>query len=128
MPTLLTNPHVRIKQFLVRTRFPVDVAGDSIDFCQGVKRTKRHVFHENASELMQNSKALFWIRRLLLFVHQLVELRILVLNARTHTGTKILIVHRVGVRRRPVVGFLSRDNPVNRALGRIRHDIKGGKK
>jgi len=35
--------------------------------------------------------------------------------------------NEIGVRRRPVVGFLSRDNPVNRALGRIRHDIKGGK-
>lgn len=29
----------------------------------------------------------------------------------------------IGVRRRPVIPFLSRDNPVNRVLGRIRHDL-----
>jgi len=30
----------------------------------------------------------------------------------------------IGVRRLPVLGFLSRDNPLNRFLGRIRHSLK----
>lgn len=34
----------------------------------------------------------------------------------------------VGVRRRPVVGFLARENPVNKTLGRLRHELKGSKK
>lgn len=30
----------------------------------------------------------------------------------------------IGVRKRPVVGFLSRDNPVNRTLGKLRRQMK----
>ncbi|MGE0641634.1 MAG: hypothetical protein AB7G12_10310 [Thermoanaerobaculia bacterium] len=30
----------------------------------------------------------------------------------------------LGIRKRPVVGFLDRSNPVNKTLGRIRHGIK----
>ena len=30
----------------------------------------------------------------------------------------------IGVRKRPVIGFLSRNNPVNRTLGRLRRNLK----
>ena len=30
----------------------------------------------------------------------------------------------IGVRKRPVIGFLSRDNPVNRTLGKLRRQMK----
>ena len=30
----------------------------------------------------------------------------------------------IGVRKRPVFGFLSRNNPVNRTLGRLRRNLK----
>ena len=30
----------------------------------------------------------------------------------------------IGVRKRPVVGFLSRSNPVNRTLGKMRRQLK----
>jgi len=47
---------------------------------------------------------------------------------RGHKGLRQLL-KRMGARRKPVIPFLSRDNPVNRILGRIRHDLKtSGKK
>ncbi len=39
-----------------------------------------------------------------------------------HAGLRQLR-KEIGVRRPPVVPFLSRDNPINRVLGRIRHDL-----
>lgn len=42
---------------------------------------------------------------------------------RAHRGLAAL--HReLGLRRRPVLPFLSRNNPINRLLGRMRHDWK----
>lgn len=38
------------------------------------------------------------------------------------------LLQEMGARRRPVIPFLSRDNPVNRFLGRIRHDMQSSKK
>ena len=35
------------------------------------------------------------------------------------------VLHRLGRRRRPMVGFLNRKNPINHALGRLRNDILG---
>ena len=47
---------------------------------------------------------------------------------RSHKGLRQLL-KRMGARRKPVLPFLSRDNPLNRILGRIRHDLKSsGKK
>ena len=40
-----------------------------------------------------------------------------------HEGLRALKSER-GYRRKPVLGFLRRDNPVNKALGRIRHSMK----
>lgn len=34
--------------------------------------------------------------------------------------------NEIGVRKRPVVGFLSRNNPVNRTLGKLRRQVKTG--
>jgi len=31
---------------------------------------------------------------------------------------------KIGIRRPPVLGFLSRGNPINRLLGRFRHDLR----
>ena len=31
----------------------------------------------------------------------------------------------IGIRKRPVLPFLSRNNPLNRLLGRMRHDFSG---
>jgi len=46
---------------------------------------------------------------------------------RAHRGLAQL--HReLGLRRRPVLPFLSRTNPINRLLGRLRHDWKSGGK
>jgi hypothetical protein len=42
-----------------------------------------------------------------------------------HEGLRALR-HEIGIRRRPVIPFLSRDNPLNRLLGRMRHDLTGG--
>lgn len=38
------------------------------------------------------------------------------------------LLQQMGARRRPVIPFLSRDNPVNRFLGRVRNDMQGSKK
>lgn len=47
---------------------------------------------------------------------------------RGHKGLRTLL-QRMGARRKPVLPFLSRNNLVNRILGRIRHDLKtSGKK
>lgn len=40
----------------------------------------------------------------------------------SHAGLRALR-KEIGVRRRPVIPFLSRDNFLNRLLGRIRHDL-----
>lgn len=40
----------------------------------------------------------------------------------THAGM-LKLKKGIGVRRRPVLGFLSRDNPLNVLLGRLRHAI-----
>lgn len=42
---------------------------------------------------------------------------------RRHTGL-IALARQMGWRRRPVLPFISRDNPVNRFLGRLRHDLR----
>jgi tetratricopeptide (TPR) repeat protein len=42
-----------------------------------------------------------------------------------HAGLRVEM-ERLGVRRKPVLGFLGRSNPVNRVLGRIRHRLLGG--
>lgn len=47
---------------------------------------------------------------------------------RGHKGLQRL-ARNMGVRKRPMIPFLSRDNPINQLLGRIRHDLKtSGKK
>lgn len=40
-----------------------------------------------------------------------------------HAGLRGLR-QEIGIRKRPVVRFLSRDNPLNRLLGRMRHDFQ----
>lgn len=40
-----------------------------------------------------------------------------------HAGLRALKAE-LGSRKRPVLGFLKRDNPVNRTLGRLRHSLK----
>ncbi|MHB8418137.1 MAG: tetratricopeptide repeat protein [Myxococcales bacterium] len=35
-------------------------------------------------------------------------------------------MEKLGVRRKPIIGFLDRRNPVNRMLGRLRHRFLGG--
>lgn len=40
-----------------------------------------------------------------------------------HEGLRALKAE-LGLRRKPVLGFLKRDNPVNKTLGRIRHSMK----
>lgn len=42
-----------------------------------------------------------------------------------HAGLRALQAE-LGTRKRPVLGFLKRDNPVNKTLGRLRHQIKTG--
>lgn len=42
-----------------------------------------------------------------------------------HAGLRTEM-EKLGVRRRPVIGFLDRGNPVNRVLGRLRHRLLGG--
>jgi len=51
--------------------------------------------------------------------------RALKLNARHPEAVKL--AKEVGFRRRPVLSFLARGNPLNRALGRIRHSLSQGK-
>jgi hypothetical protein len=40
-----------------------------------------------------------------------------------HSGLRS-IKAEVGMRKRPVLGFLKRDNPLNKTLGRLRHTLK----
>jgi hypothetical protein len=40
-----------------------------------------------------------------------------------HAGLRALKAE-LGYRRKPVLGFLKRDNPVNKTLGRLRHSLK----
>lgn len=35
-----------------------------------------------------------------------------------------LVLRRLGLRRRPVMGFLGRNHPLNRVLGRLRHQLR----
>jgi hypothetical protein len=43
-----------------------------------------------------------------------------------HEGLRALKAE-MGYRKKPVLGFLKRDNPLNKALGRMRHSIKANK-
>lgn len=40
-----------------------------------------------------------------------------------HHGGLRGLRHEIGIRKRPVLRFLNRDNPLNRLLGRMRHDL-----
>jgi hypothetical protein len=39
-------------------------------------------------------------------------------------GQLLELQHELGLRKRPVLSFLSRSNPINSLLGRIRHLVK----
>src|SRR5947208_15740428 len=96
-----TNLHVGAQDFFIRSRLPNYVACNTVNFGERVQRHERHIFHQNAARLLQDSDALLWITAFLLCVDKPVEFGILVLDSLAAARAEILIVHGVGIGGRP---------------------------
>jgi hypothetical protein len=80
--------HVRGQNLTVRRALPENVSRHTVKFRERVKRRERDVFHQNAARLMQNRDALFLIAGALFLVDELVEFRIVVVDALGAAGAK----------------------------------------
>src|SRR5207249_11207659 len=96
-----TNLHLGAQDFFIRSRLPDYVACNTVNFGERVQRHERHISHQNAARLLQDSDALLWITALLLFVDKPVECGILVLDPLAAARAEILIVYGAGSGGRP---------------------------
>jgi tetratricopeptide (TPR) repeat protein len=82
--------------------------------------------HAVKMEFYQAENYLNLARTLVLAGHRRAAVRAVAdgLKVEPDNGQLLELQHELGLRKRPVLSFLSRSNPINTLLGRIRHFVK----
>jgi hypothetical protein len=82
--------------------------------------------HAVKMEFYQAENYLNLARTLLLAGHRRPAVRAVAdgLKVEPDNGQLLELQHEIGLRKRPVLSFLSRSNPINSLLGRIRHLLR----